>query len=288
MDAPCSEFDGMSDGTVDLVWNYTYDDDGFEVGLASSMGEAIEYSYNDDHFVLHLGDNYDDTPELEYEETYTRDKDGRVLTYEERSGMDTTSYTYTYDAKGRLTDGTQTTADGTAMYSYTYTGSDLNPSSAVLTYPGGMSSYVYTSSDNGRQVHGDIDDDSDGMIDRTTDTTLDDQRRTIESIERTGGMVTARATISYAKRGLQSSYIYADHEGAPDDYVQTSTFDSDDMWTGVSVESPSGSYMDNVYTETAKDACAMSRRNPSSASTVTRHRLRMRDVGLPVLFGVAR
>jgi hypothetical protein len=74
---PCSEQAGP-DGVVDRVLWYTYDDEGYVTRYTTSWDEMGQYTYDANHFVLQFTHTGGGTS---YEETYTRDHDGRVLSY---------------------------------------------------------------------------------------------------------------------------------------------------------------------------------------------------------------
>lgn len=265
LDAPCSEYDLGADGTVDIVYEFTYDDDGFMIRYVGTPMDIGEYTYDDDHFVLHFTQNYDTDPEPDYEETYTRDRDGRVLTYQQRDADGSASSgTYTYDDLGRLVRWVWTaTPSGQpasmSMTDYVYEGTKLNPVTARLTYAGGASSIVYTSSPDERVLHADTDDGEDGTIDRSVDVTYDGERRIIEYIARTGASFTSRERSVYNDHGHLTSHVYADSEAPPDDWEYYAVFDARGLQTERGVKSPSGQFDSSVYRETDKTVCASTR-----------------------------
>lgn len=234
LDAPCSEYDVGADGTVDIVYDFTYDRAGFMiryVGTSSAM-EVGEYTYDADHFVLRYTQDYAGDAQFEYEETYTRDPLGRPLTYHRRDANGTSSATYTYDAMGRLTRAVTTDDnDTTTTVDYVYTGNRLNPVSARAVYPGIASSITFTSSADERTLHADIDDGEDGTIDRTTDTVYDDERRVVEQTNRTGAMVTSRDVRVFNDNGHLTSRTYSDGESGPVDLEFYAQFDGRGMQT---------------------------------------------------------
>lgn len=287
IDAPCSELDQGDDGTVDVVYENTYDDDGFLIRYVGTPMELGEYTYDDDHFILHFTQSLDTDPEPEYEETYTRDRYGRVLTYQQRepdgSGA---SGTYTYDDLGRLVravvmDTPAGAPTSTSTTDYVYAGTKLNPVTARLTYASGVSSVVYTSSPDERMLHADIDDGEDGTIDRSTDVTYDGERRVIESIARTGATVTGRDRRAYNDDGHLTSRVFADTESPPDDWEYYTQFDARGLLTEHGANSPSGQFASAVYRELHKTGCAGAR-TTASAPALRPARPRPSLVELPV------
>lgn len=260
----CSEYDVGSDGTVDEVYAYMYDDDGFQIrfdGVYSGTGVT---TYDPDHFYLSFTQTKPNETTPFFEEHLTRDPDGRILTYESLYDGQRSSYTVTYDEQGRRVHVMDVSENGTTTEStYMYTGDELNPTTVRQTYAGGASVATYTSSNGERTIHVDIDDGEDGSIDRTQDTTLDDKRRVLTSVIRTDGQVTSREAYTYTDRGQVASQVFADDEAA-DDYVFTGQYDQRGWWLQSEVTSPSGAYESSIYREIAKDACT------SLGSTVRR------------------
>jgi hypothetical protein len=270
VNAPCSEYDNMSNGSIDSVYQYTYDSAGFYTSIVGSAGDVTTVEYDANHFKLHTAFNADMDPVIEWEETYTRDPDGRTLTYETRDETGVLdSQMYTYDDQGRVVKATISTKSGdmVTMYStdYVYTGDQLNPTSARLTYTGGSSSLVYTSSSDQRTVHVDTDDGEDGTIDRTRDYVYDENRRILTNVGRTQGMITDRAAATYSKRGAQKTYNWSNNDTSmPDDWSYVAMF-TDDMLTQHETTSPSGEFSTAIYRETYKTQCAAMATKPAPA-----------------------
>jgi hypothetical protein len=279
MDAPCSEYDSLSDGSIDKVYRYTYDSAGFLERYTEEPGGGVgNFTYDAKHFVLRFTYNADTDAALEHEEIYTRDSAGRVLTYEQRdeSGVTLTG-TYTYDARGRLARSVVGRSGSlglvTSTTDYVYTGDQLNPTSARLVYPDGATSIAYTSSADERMLHADLDDGEDGSVDRTMDITYDARRRMVSSINRTRGMVTQRYAGTYNDRGSVVMSVYANNDvSGGDDYVYTAQYSGAGMRTQAQAVSPSGEYASSIYTEVYKAAC--------TSSTVAAH---VRGTALPRL-----
>lgn len=289
LDAPCSEYDLGADGTVDIVYEFTYDDEGFMIRYVGTPMDIGEFTYDDDHFVLRYTQNFDADPEPDYEETYTRDRDGRVLTYQGHdSDGSGSSGTYTYDDVGRLvrsvlTDTPPGAPSSTWTTDYVYAGTRLNPVTARMTYASGVSSIVYTSSPDEGMLHADIDDGEDGTIDRSVDYTFDAIRRTIASTTRTGANVTSRERRIYNDHGHLTSQVYADSEAPPDDWEYYAVFDARGLQTERGVKSPSGQFDSSVYRETNKTVCARAR-TTAPAPAPRSARVRPSLVELPETF----
>jgi len=216
-------------------------------------------TYGPDHFYL----SYTQTAVGEttpfYEEHVTRDRDGRILTFESSYDGQVSSQTITYDAQGRTVHATSVAEDGsTTEAAYQYTGDALIPTTVRTTQTGGASLATYTSSDDERTVHIDVDDGEDGTVDRIRDLTYDDEHRIVAQIDRAGGQFVSRQAYAYTDHDLLTSQTYADSEGPPDDYVYTIEYDGRGWWTGTELSSPSGDYASSSFREVPKDACSLS------------------------------
>jgi YD repeat-containing protein len=257
LDAPCSEYDVGADGTIDYVYAFTYDDAGFLTKFVGTPSDTGEYTYDADHFVLQFTEDYDGQDGADHDARYTRDADGRVLTYDVRDGDMTASQAYTYDDAGRLITATQTASDGSsAMYTYVYAGDDLNPTSSRFIYSGGASSSAFTSSADERMVHADIDDGEDGTIDRMTDVTYDAKRRVIDQLATDGaGAFVSHEHYTYDANDQLTSDAYTTSEAGPDDYEYYAQFDTRGLQTERGIRSASGQYQDAVYREVDKTSC---------------------------------
>jgi hypothetical protein len=278
----CSEYDSGSDGTIDEVYTFTYDDDGFEIRSDGVNSGVAVTTYGPDHFYLTytMTDVGETTPY--YEEHLTRDGDGRILTFESAYDGQVTSQTVTYDAPGRPVHVTNVAEDGsTTEAAYEYADDDaLVPTTVRTTDTDGASLATYTASDDEHTVHVDIDDAEDGTVDRTQDLKYDDEHRMLESITRAGGQITSRNTYAYTDRGQLTLQAYAFSDG-PDDYVTTTQYDGRGWWTGTEVTSPSGQYASSIYREVPKDACSLT--GATVARRAHRRPLIRRPVGDPAM-----
>jgi hypothetical protein len=260
--------DLLSDGSVDEVWEYTYDGEGFVTRLVSDWGFVQVFGYDHDHFVVHetQGMNSDDDSLGEW--FYMRDADGRVLLREgswanasSSTGTERVMDTNTYDDRGRpLTSVRLFETDGVATTrteQYQYTGDDLVPSTGRLTDPEGNSVLRYTKSADELLIHLDIDDGEDGDVDRTIDWTLDSERRTLTRIFGENGVPIVREAWTYNSFGFVGSYEWSDSdESTPPDIDKLYAFSAEGMLTQYLCTSPNGDYFDAALTETYKSTCA--------------------------------
>lgn len=254
---PCSEYDMGADGTVDTVYMYTYDADGFLTHLTDSDGYVTDYTYDDDHFYLHGITTKDGA--TSYEETYTRDPDGRVLT-STQTDTETSSTAYTYDAMGRAVSMSTTDSTGVTTTTFTYAGEHLNPATGRTVRAGSATSFVYTTSADDRTLHADTDAGEDGTIDGTSDITYDAKHRVLTQTTRSQGALISSQITTYASNGFEATYTRDDTEGAPADYAYVATFDSKGHMATNEASTPSGDFAGSEYREIAKQTCATPRR----------------------------
>ncbi|MGE3546512.1 MAG: hypothetical protein AB7L28_21475, partial [Kofleriaceae bacterium] len=116
----------------------------------------------------------------------------------------------------------------TTTTEYVYEGSSIQPSSATITFDGGMTKITYTSP-NDQTLHGDIDFDADGTIDRIFDQTYNDDLQILTSIVKEQGAVIQRSAWTYDSHGLVLTNIEAAQEGGTEEYRWIATRNSDGM-----------------------------------------------------------
>jgi hypothetical protein len=281
-EAPCSEFDLGSDGSVDAVYTYEYDADGFIVKMMGSGGDITAYTYDDDHFVLAYSYNEGTNPMLETEYLFTRDSYGRVLTYEHREdGVAVQTTVNTYDGRGRVQTQVDTHAsDGettTSTLSFTYNGDRKFPASARQTFAERQFTVAlkYTTSLDERMVHIDYDNDEDGTIEGISDYVYDADGKTLRYTRGSLTDIEYREAATYNSRGSTLTFVqsYGD-ESTPDDYQYYATFDAAGMKMKAEARSPSGHASTSVYTDTYKAQCA---------STATRTAVRPPELSLQLV-----
>jgi YD repeat-containing protein len=257
---PCSEYDSGADGTIDSVYTFTYDSDGFETHEVISSGFTADLTYDDDHFLLHYIEHDDSDGSVSFDDAYTRDPDGRVLTEMATFGTNVDTYAYTYDAKGRLISSMVSQSMNETASTFTYSGEHLNPATGRIVKNGVATSYAYTTSADDRTLHADTDLNEDGVIDGAVDYTYDNQHRELTLVATSHGDFAERDVTAWASNGYSSSYTLDYSQGDPLDYSYTATFDGRGRMVMTETASPSGMFDSIVSRETAKESCATARR----------------------------
>jgi YD repeat-containing protein len=267
-EASCSEYDSGSDGSVDAVYTYEYDADGFVVKMTGSGGDVHVSTYDDDHFLLSYTIT-DDSPAYDAKYAYTRDDYGRVLKYEEsRDGAVVQMTVNTHDDRGRIlkqvTSYISSAMTSMSTLEFTYKGDSNIPATGKHTSNSQVvTALKYTTSADQRMVHIDYDEDVDGTNERSADYTYDAEGRVLSYVARTGTTVTSRYAYTYNKRGSSLTFFQGSTESGPDDYQRYSTYDAAGMRTKDEARSPSGEAAGSVYTEIYKDQCASARSAPA-------------------------